>query len=141
MALTTRPKLPVHNRKRQAQHHRKSKLYLKPYWPYLPMLVVVGAGVAVNQALYGASLGPTGLLAANAPLTSTRIEALTGRAVWSLPAVIVITALAAAIFAVTHWYRFRRIISRGETYVIRHNWFDLVLVTVLTAGFILTRRV
>jgi hypothetical protein len=49
MALATRPKPKVHHKKRQAGHHRQSKPYLKAYWPYLPMLLVVGLGIAVNS--------------------------------------------------------------------------------------------
>jgi hypothetical protein len=53
MALATRPKPKAHHHKRQAHHHKRSKQYLKPYWPYLPMLVIVGLGLLVNSALTG----------------------------------------------------------------------------------------
>lgn len=49
MALTAKPKKPVHHRKRQAGHHKHSKRYVKTYWPYLPMLVIVGAGILVSS--------------------------------------------------------------------------------------------
>ncbi|HEY5152776.1 MAG TPA: CAP domain-containing protein, partial [Candidatus Saccharimonadales bacterium] len=49
MALATRPKSTVHAKKRQAQHHRHSKPYLKTYWPYLPMLMIVVVGLAINS--------------------------------------------------------------------------------------------
>jgi hypothetical protein len=49
MALATRPKPTVHHKKRRAQHHRHSKHYLKAYWPYLPMLMVVVVGLAINS--------------------------------------------------------------------------------------------
>jgi uncharacterized protein YkwD len=52
MALATRPKPTVHHRKRQAKHHRQNKHYLKTYWPYLPMLLIVVVGIAINSALY-----------------------------------------------------------------------------------------
>ncbi len=50
MALSTKPKpkAPAHAKKRQAGHHRASKHYVKSYWPYLPMLLVVALGVTVN---------------------------------------------------------------------------------------------
>lgn len=53
MALATRPKPKAHHHKRQAHHHKRNKQYLKPYWPYLPMLVIVGLGLLVNSALAG----------------------------------------------------------------------------------------
>ena len=51
MALSTKPKpkAPPHTKKRQAGHHRQSKHYIKSYWPYLPMLLVVGLGLIVNS--------------------------------------------------------------------------------------------
>ncbi len=51
MALATRPKPTAHDRKRQAGHHRHSKPYLKTYWPYLPMLLIIGLGIVINSAL------------------------------------------------------------------------------------------
>jgi methylmalonyl-CoA mutase cobalamin-binding subunit len=50
MALAARPKRPPQHKKRIGQHHRQSKVYLKSYWPYLPMLLIVGVGLAINTA-------------------------------------------------------------------------------------------
>ena len=51
MALSTKPKpkAPTHTKKRQAGHHRQSKHYIKSYWPYLPMLLVVALGLVINN--------------------------------------------------------------------------------------------
>lgn len=49
MTLATRPRPNTNHRKRQAQHHRHSKDYLRTYWPYLPMLLIVAAGILVNS--------------------------------------------------------------------------------------------
>jgi uncharacterized protein YkwD len=49
MAIAAKPKKSVHAKKRQAKHHRHSKHYLKSYWPYLPMLMIVGVGLAINS--------------------------------------------------------------------------------------------
>ena len=50
MALATKPKrnTPLH-KKRSGKHHRQSKHYLKAYWPYLPMLSIIGLGIWVNS--------------------------------------------------------------------------------------------
>lgn len=48
MALATKPKPKAHHRKRQAQHHKQSKHYVKAYWPYLPMLALVAVSLAIN---------------------------------------------------------------------------------------------
>lgn len=34
---------------RKAEHHRKTKNYLKTYWPYIPMLGIVGLGLLLNN--------------------------------------------------------------------------------------------
>lgn len=139
MAIATKPKPTIHHKKRRAQHHRKNKLYLKSYWPYLPMVAIVGVGAVINQTLYGVSLGSSGWLAADTPIAPTRLDALTGKSSWSLLA-ITVTAVAAIILVATHWYRFHRLVRQGEAFAARHPWFDLILVTIITVGFVLTRN-
>jgi len=141
MALATRPRPTTHHKKRHARHHRHSPGYLKTYWPYLPMLAIVGAGVAVNNSLYSGGFGLSSTFAAGGPAASTRISAMTGQAGWGLAAVVFITAAAAAVFTFSHWYRIRSVVSRGETFAISHPWFDILLVLVLTSGVVLTRNI
>jgi uncharacterized protein YkwD len=58
MALATRPKPKVQHKKRNAQHHRQTRHYMKTYWPYLPMLLIVGVGLAINSTWpHGTVLG------------------------------------------------------------------------------------
>ena len=40
---------PVAHKQRRGQHHRQSHLYLKTYWPYLPIMVVMILGIAANN--------------------------------------------------------------------------------------------
>lgn len=51
MVLATKPKRPttIQHRKRTGSHHKRTKAYHKSYWPYLPMLAIVLAGVLVNM--------------------------------------------------------------------------------------------
>jgi len=37
-----------HHKKRHGHHHKVSKHYAKTYWPYLPMLLIVGVGILLN---------------------------------------------------------------------------------------------
>jgi uncharacterized protein YkwD len=76
MALATRPKPNTHARKRQAGHHRHSQQYLRHYWPYLPMLLIVGLGLLVNSAWSsGKVLGSQSTdFSASALLTETNAE-------------------------------------------------------------------
>ena len=75
MALATRPKPTTSTRKRQAQHHRRSKRYMKPYWPYLPMLMIVGVGLAVNSLW----AQPSNVLGAASSFTSASLLAETNQ--------------------------------------------------------------
>jgi uncharacterized protein YkwD len=76
MALATRPKPNAHARKRQAGHHRHSQQYLRHYWPYLPMLLIVGLGLLVNSVWSrGTVLGSqTSDFSTSALLTETNAE-------------------------------------------------------------------
>jgi hypothetical protein len=145
MALATRPKPTVHHKKRQAGHHRHSKHYLRPYWPYLPMLAIIGAGAYVNK-LWAGSLpgGPAGRLALNSQLAAvqpvTRVQVLTNdRSGLILVLVIIATAVAFAVFTWRHWRRLHRLVNKGEAFVSHHPWLDVATVFVFTAGFVLTR--
>ena len=50
MALATRPSRNTKShKKRSGKHHRHSDSYLKHYWPYIPMLLIVGLGLVFNS--------------------------------------------------------------------------------------------
>jgi hypothetical protein len=135
MALATRPKPKVQHRKRQAQHHRQNKHYLKTYWPYLPMLAIIGAGAALNSAWYENGYFNT----AAASSATTRLDALTGSSQWALLAVCLIAAAAFAAIVFRHGYRLHRALNRGENFIVHHPWLDMSLVFIVTASVILTR--
>lgn len=128
MALATRPKPTVSHRKRQAQHHRYSKPYLKAYWPYLPMMAILGSGALINQ---------TWAVADAAPSTS-RLQALSGsNATWLTTAVLLIAAGALALFMIRHTLAFHRVVVRSEHFINEHPLLDIATVLVFTTGFLL----
>lgn len=134
MALATRPKPKVQHKKRQARHHRQSKIYMKTYWPYLPMLGIAGIGYLTDK------YWPSGL-ADSASLGTTRIETIAGgQNGWALSLIVIMAGLAFGIFLFQHWFRVHRMISRGEAFVVKHPWFDISLVAVFTVGVLLTRQ-
>lgn len=73
MALATRPKPPTQHRKRTGQHHKHNKHYVKAYWPYLPMLMMVVVGLAINNlwAAKSSVLGATSNFSTQALLLET----------------------------------------------------------------------
>src|SRR5688572_6890212 len=49
LASSSKPNETPGHRKRRGQHHKVSKHYVKTYWPYLPMLLIVGLGFVLNS--------------------------------------------------------------------------------------------
>jgi hypothetical protein len=43
-----KPTATIHHKKRAGRHHQQGKNYSKPYWPYLPLLAIVGIGIIAN---------------------------------------------------------------------------------------------
>ena len=66
MAVATKPKpKQTHHKKRTAAHHKQSKHYVKHYWPYLPMILVVVAGLLLSSVMNR----PNAVLGAQSDLT------------------------------------------------------------------------
>jgi uncharacterized membrane protein YidH (DUF202 family) len=135
MALATRPKPTAATKKRRAQHHRsRSKRYVKPYLPYLPMLFIALSGFVIN------SLWPPASAAAGTvdgrPVT--RIEAMT-QSEFALVAVVAVTGVGFTLLVVRHGYYLRKALNRGEYWVVHHPWIDVAVTLVVVAGVLLTR--
>ena len=142
MALATRPKPKVHHRKRQAEHHHKGKLYLKTYWPYLPMLAIVAIGAYVNKSLYASGSFTTATGAIGNGVGSSRIQNIVGdQASWIYLCLLGLTAIAFMYFIGSHYRRFHKMINKGERYLSKHPSVDISVVLLITIGFILTRGV
>ena len=138
MALATRPKSKTVNKKRGAKHHRKSKHYLKPYHPYIPVLGVLGIGYVVNR-IWPSSM-TAGISTQNH--TATRVEALVGhQASLALLSVIIIATVAFAVYLALHWHRTSQSLKHGKRWVITHPWLDIALAILFTGGVVLTRTV
>lgn len=135
MALATRPKPKVQHKKRQAQHHRQGKHYLKAYWPYLPMLMIVGSGLVINS-LWSASSA----YAADGQLMTPLQFFTDNQATWLSVAVAAMAGAAFVLFTTRHGLRLHRMLVRGESFI-RHHYplLDISLVFIFTAGFVLTR--
>jgi hypothetical protein len=81
MAIATKPKPKAsHHKKRVAAHHQQTKHYMKSYWPYLPMLAVVGVGLMINGYLTRpvTVLGVSTNLSQQALLSETNQDRLDG---------------------------------------------------------------
>lgn len=52
MVLVTKQKRrskPISHKRRHGHHHKKDERYLKPYWPYIPMVLVVVIGLVFSN--------------------------------------------------------------------------------------------
>jgi uncharacterized membrane protein YidH (DUF202 family) len=137
MALKSRPKPPAHARKRQGAHHNRNKRYIKPYLPYLPMLLIVAMGVVLSKAWTPSSASADSI---SSYVANTRLGIMTGSKSYDLLYIVLaITFAAFAVLIFTHWYRFHRLLNKGELYVVEHPWFDISLVLLVTSGVVLTR--
>lgn len=77
MAVAAKPKAKhVHHKKRSAAHHKKTKHYVKSYWPYLPMLLVVVAGFVLNTLF----VAPSAVLGESTDLTPKTLASSTNQA-------------------------------------------------------------
>lgn len=74
MVLAAKPKRTpaLHHKKRTGQHHKQSSHYAKPYWPYLPLLAIIGIGI-IGNSLWGQHLH--GVLGDHTNITSTQLLA------------------------------------------------------------------
>jgi hypothetical protein len=78
MAIATKPKpktTPYHKR-RHGTHQKRSNHFVKTYWPYLPLLFVVGIGIIANTLLGNQSgvLGYATNMTHNGLLASTNVQ-------------------------------------------------------------------
>lgn len=81
MTLVNKPRrTSSHHKKRGGQHHRHNEHYLKTYWPYLPMLLIVGLGLLVNSAWSHQSvLGTASDFSSNSLLSDTNSQRANNR--------------------------------------------------------------
>lgn len=75
MAIGSHPKLQPHHKKARGAHHRHNKHYLKTYSPYLPLLLIVIVGLAINT-LWTSRIG---VLGASTNLTAVELLQDTNR--------------------------------------------------------------
>lgn len=64
---------PLHHRKRQGSHHKRSKTYEKSYWPYLPLLAIAGVAMLLNVAWTSLDRNQTSVLGASTGLTNLQL--------------------------------------------------------------------
>lgn len=79
MVLVTKPKRPtsVRHQKHHGQHQKQTKHFMNIYWPYLPLILVVGVGLLINSNLsrqHSGVLGYSTDVSTSSLLTNTNTE-------------------------------------------------------------------
>ncbi len=70
----------------------------------------------------------------------SRIQLLTGgQAPWSLLLVSLLAGASLLIFLTRHGLRLKKLLVEGEHYALHHPAFDMLIVVLITAGYVLTR--
>ncbi len=125
MSLTTKPRPGSAHKKLKAGHHKRSKNYLKTYWPYIPIAVIITLGFIINHLIHSQSH--------STPVQLTNftyydvIESSIG-------------AIALAIFLLRHAFAWHKVLVKGEDFVAHHPMFDIVLVIIATACLVLSNN-
>jgi len=119
--VKNRPKNPSLKRKIQGSHHRQSHKYLKTYWPYIPILIIIGGSILTVTYAPGSFSGSSSLY-------NARIEDLIGgNNATLLNLMYVALALLSAWYLVHHFKRLRKLITKGEAYLAKHYVMDILL--------------
>jgi len=99
------------------------------------VVVAMYAAPQSSQAVLGAATSDTGPYR-----TVSRVQMFTGgSAPWSFAVLAALTVLAAAIFLLRHALAWHKLLVRGEAFVLHHKTIDLVILSLLLLGVIMTR--
>jgi hypothetical protein len=139
MVLATksrRPTTSIKHKKRYGQHHRQTKHYLQPYWPYIPIIFIVGLGVYVNGLLPSSSTQISLNQASPAAMLKT-----TYYGVWLIAGISVLMIGSLLIFIIRHTAAWKKVFVYGEKFSVEHPWVDIMIVTIVTAGVVINHAI
>jgi len=76
-AKTKRPTTSIKHKKRYGEHRKHTKPHLQPYWPYLPIVLIIGLGFFANSALAASRSHPAfGQIISSSLLSTTNTARL-----------------------------------------------------------------
>ncbi len=123
MSLTSKPRPGQAHKKIRANHHKHTKHYLKTYWPYIPILSIIGIGLVIGH--YWHSPAP------KVRLTSYTyfdlVESSIGLA-------------ALTIFLLRHAFAWHKVLVKGEQFATKHPKIDIWLVAIAVTGLLLAHH-
>lgn len=134
MTLVKNKTKPSNARKINAGHHKRNKNYLKTYWPYIPLLLILIGSVYASQIL------PDRLSGASSVNYASRAEALIGyNNLLLLAGLYVLLVALSTWYALRHIKRIKRLIRSSEQVLARHYLFDVLIGLTIGSLYILVR--
>ena len=125
MSLTTKTRPSAAHKQIHAAHHRKSKHYLKTYWPYIPVVLIIGLGLVLASNWH--SVQPVKTQNLTAYSYYTILESSIG-------------LMALAIFLLRHAFAWHKVFIKSESFALKHPLFDIALVTLAVVGLLLSHH-
>ena len=125
MSLTPKTRPNAAHRQIHAAHHRKSKHYLKTYWPYIPVVMIIGLGVVLALNWHNAQ--------------PAKVQSLTAYSYYNiLESSIGLMAL--ALFLLRHAFAWHKVFIKSESFALKHPLFDIALVSLAVVGLLLSHH-
>ncbi len=124
MSLTTKPRPDSTHKKIRADHHKHNKHYLKTYWPYIPIAMIIAGGL-VFDSLFSHLRNPQPKLA-----NYTYYDILESS----------IGLMALVVFLLRHAFAWRKVWVEGESFVTKHPLLDIGLVAIATTAIVLSHN-
>lgn len=125
MSIATKKRPSVGHKKVKGNHHRHSKTYLKTYWPYIPIILIVAIGVATNH------YWPLPAVTSQPHLTAfTYYNVLESS----------VGVIALTFFLLRHAFAWHKVWVKGEAFVAHHPLLDIALMAIATLSLVLSKH-
>ncbi|MHB1864597.1 MAG: hypothetical protein ACYCPS_00305 [Candidatus Saccharimonadales bacterium] len=127
-------KVTVNQRKMSAGHHRKNKHYLKPYWPYLPIILILGSAFIANDYL------PASFNTKVASRSTARINSVIGSHNSVVLALMtIVLGVMVMWFVIRHLKILKRLVFKGEQMLARNFMLDILVALVIAGMYVMIR--
>jgi|SRR5665213_2543245 len=127
--VKTKRRVSVHQRKVEGNHHRKSQKYTKTYWPYLPIIAILGGSAAVSQFFISSPL-----ISSFNPEYGGSEAGLSSNMLLLLSYAVLIVLV--VWFSIRHVKRIKKLILASEHVLAKHYVLD-VAIALMIGGIII----
>lgn len=125
----------IHHKRRHGKHQHDAKDFHKPYWPYLPIFAVMGAGAIANAWLSAPVQQST--FATVQTFGLTRMQSWFNKpSQWLLMSILLVAVAAALLVIVRHAQAWKRAFVKSEAFILHHPFLDIALIALAVSGFV-----